>query len=258
MIFCALDRSMKQVAIKFEQDTGENTMICVEAAILKILIGSNRIPQFYHYGTHLNYKFLAMELMGSNLIDLVNYKRPYKFSLHSILKFGIQAIEAIQVVHSKGFVHRDIKPGNFLIGDSQNTSGTFYLTNFGLSKIFNKIDNVVVKPTFQGRFRGSIKYASLNAHILIELGRNDDLISLLYILVEFYNGALPWSDLDDIGIIEKLKFIYKGSKLLKWLPKQFLEFESYILSLDYTTDPDYAYLIFLLNQAASENEIDLN
>ncbi|KAA6332896.1 hypothetical protein EZS27_018637 [termite gut metagenome] len=40
-------------------------------------------------------------------------------------------------------------------------------------------------------------YASLNSHKLVELGRNDDLISLLYILVEFYNGSLPWSDIDD-------------------------------------------------------------
>ncbi|KAA6368240.1 MAG: putative Casein kinase I [Streblomastix strix] len=110
VIFCALDTSMNQVAIKFEKIAEEQPQICVESAILKLLAGTSCIPQFIHYGSYKNYKYLAMELIGPNLIDLVNYKRPYKFSLNSILKFGIQAIEALQVFHSKGFVHRDIKP----------------------------------------------------------------------------------------------------------------------------------------------------
>ncbi|KAA6400103.1 MAG: putative CK1 family protein kinase [Streblomastix strix] len=178
MIFCALDTSMKQVAIKFELDTGEQTAVCIEAAILKILDESIYIPQFYHYGIHLNYKFLAMELLGPNMIDLANYKSPYKFSLHSILKFGIQAIEAIQVVHSKGFVHRDIKPGNFLIGNSSSNSGILKLVDFELCKKIHKVDGIITKPTNKGKFRGSLMYASLNSHKLVELGRNDDLISL--------------------------------------------------------------------------------
>ncbi|KAA6390393.1 MAG: hypothetical protein EZS28_014082 [Streblomastix strix] len=67
----------------------------------------------------------------------------------------------------------------------------------------------------------------------------------------------PWSDVDELKI-QTLKEYYHGRKLLKRLPKQFLEFEQYILSLDYTTDPNYQYLIYLLNQAAEEKEINLN
>ncbi|KAA6358574.1 MAG: putative Tau-tubulin kinase 1 [Streblomastix strix] len=204
MIFCALDTSMKQVAIKLELDTGEQTAVCIEAAILKILDDSRHIPQFYRYGIHLNYKFLAMELMGPNLIDLVNYKNLYKFSLHSVLKFGIQAIETLQVVHSKGFVHRDIKPGNFLIGNSSSNSGILKLVDFELCKKIHKVDGIITKPTNKTNFRGSLMYASLNSHKLVELGRNDDLISLLYILVEFHNGTLPWSDIDETLLKMKL------------------------------------------------------
>ncbi|KAA6383326.1 MAG: putative TTBK2 protein, partial [Streblomastix strix] len=244
MIFLALDQQMQQIIIKFEKYFEEQTAVCIESAILKILANSNHIPRFFSYGQHKNYKFMAYELLGPNMIDLVNYKKPYKFSLNSVLKFGIQAIETLQV-------------GNFLIGNTQETFGTFYLIGFELCKKINRHCGVVATPTFQGRFRGSMTYASLNAHNLVELGRKDDLISLLYILVEFYNGMLPWSDVDELKI-QALKEYFHGRKLLERLPKQFLEFEQYILSLDYTTDPDYAYLTSLLKQAAVENGIDLN
>jgi hypothetical protein len=42
------------------------------------------------------------------------------------------------------------------------------------------------------RFRGSSAYASVNAHEERDLSRRDDLWSLLYVLVEFLQGDLPW------------------------------------------------------------------
>ncbi|KAA6356882.1 MAG: hypothetical protein EZS28_047591 [Streblomastix strix] len=87
-IFCAIDIKMHQVALMLEKDTDEET----------------------EYGSYKSYKFLAFQLLGPNMIDLVNYKKPFKFSLHSILKFGIQAIVTLQIVHNKDFIHRNIKP----------------------------------------------------------------------------------------------------------------------------------------------------
>ncbi|KAA6399278.1 MAG: hypothetical protein EZS28_005202 [Streblomastix strix] len=214
MIFCAIDQQMQQIAVKLEQDTDGQTTICIESAILKILANSNHIPRFFSYGQHKNCKFMAYELLGPNLIDLVNYKEPYKFSLHSVLKFGIQAIETLQIVHNKDFIHRNIKPGSFLIGNTQETFGTFYLIDFELCKKINKHHGVVTTPTNKANFRGTMMYASLNAHNLVELGRQDDLISLLYILVEFYNGMLPWSDVDELSSIQQTNTLHEFIEVL--------------------------------------------
>ncbi|KAA6386140.1 MAG: putative protein serine/threonine kinase [Streblomastix strix] len=112
----------KHVAIKFEKIVFDRPMLLNEIIILKALAGNRHYARFYQYGTHDKYKFVAMDLLGPSLIDLVNRKRPYRFCLHSLLKFGVQAIEALHALHQAGFVHRDIKPSNFVIGNSVETS----------------------------------------------------------------------------------------------------------------------------------------
>jgi tau tubulin kinase len=46
-------------------------------------------------------------------------------------------------------------------------------------------------------FRGTVRYASVNAHKNKEMGRHDDLWSLFYMLVEFMVGQLPWRKIKD-------------------------------------------------------------
>lgn len=45
--------------------------------------------------------------------------------------------------------------------------------------------------------KGTVRYASLNAHKNKEMGRHDDLWSLFYMLAEFVNGQLPWRKIKD-------------------------------------------------------------
>ncbi|KAA6393234.1 MAG: putative Tau-tubulin kinase 1, partial [Streblomastix strix] len=189
--------------------------------ILKALSGNKHFAHFYQYGTHKKYKFVVMELLGPSLIDLVNRQKPYKFNLHSLLKFGIQAIETLQAIHKAGFVHRDIKPSNFVIGSTVETSKRIYLIDFGLcKKLFIKDGNVVM-PSMKGNFRGTVRYASVNAHRRREIGRNDDLMSLIYIFVEFYSGNLPWLNIKDHDEVLRLKELYQGGSLLANMPPEF-------------------------------------
>ena len=67
------------------------------------------------------------------------------------------------------------------------------MVDFGLSKILGKKDNQP-KSSEKG-FVGNPRFASLNCHTLSELDRSDDLESMIYVLIYFHTGYLPWMNI---------------------------------------------------------------
>ncbi|KAA6362644.1 MAG: putative Tau-tubulin kinase 1, partial [Streblomastix strix] len=249
--------NQKHVAIKLEKNLPQFTLQANEVLVMKTMENSSHFAKFYQCGTHEGYKFVVMELLGPSLLQLANRQYPFKFSLSQLLKFGIQAIESLCDLHSAGFVHRDIKPDNFMIGNSQKTGGIIYLIDFGLCKRLIKQNGVIIKPQQHSSFRGTVRYASPNAHRHLELCRSDDLISLLYVLVELYMGKLPWSNITDPDIVLSLKLEYLGGQLVENMPPEFKQFDDHIFSLNYEDEPDYLYLISLFESIADNEGIDL-
>jgi len=132
-----------------------------------------------------------MELVGKNLYKLLSFCDSH-FTIQTICLFGIEALELLEHVHSKGIIHRDIKPQNFTIGTGSSIN-TIYLLDFGLAKSY--IDKSGKHKPYSNRkgFTGTIRYASYNAQRGFEQSRRDDLESLGYLFVYFYKGSLPWS-----------------------------------------------------------------
>lgn len=71
------------------------------------------------------------------------------------------------------------------------------MLDFGLARQFTTSTGEVRPPRAAAGFRGTVRYASVNAHKNKEMGRHDDLWSLFYMLVEFVNGQLPWRKIKD-------------------------------------------------------------
>ena len=101
-------------------------------------------------------------------------------------------IQRLEFLHNNHFIHRDMKPDNFLMGLKQK-QGVLYMIDFGLSKRYKDPKTAQHIPYRDGKsLTGTARYASVNTHIGIEQSRRDDLESVGYILLYFLKGSLPW------------------------------------------------------------------
>eukprot|EP01060_Flectonema_neradi_P041531 TRINITY_DN9891_c0_g2_i1.p1 TRINITY_DN9891_c0_g2~~TRINITY_DN9891_c0_g2_i1.p1 ORF type:complete len:591 (+),score=63.26 TRINITY_DN9891_c0_g2_i1:45-1817(+) len=153
-------------------------------------IRDRRLPQALHYASlGGGCSVMVMELMGPSLGDLLKMCGG-RFSINTTCLIAIQILEALKFVHSHGYVHRDIKPQNFLVGRGVDMDRIF-ICDFGLSKPYNTSG----VPKTGGKPAGTIRYVSLNAHRGVEQSRRDDLEALGYMLVHFITSKLPWNNI---------------------------------------------------------------
>jgi serine/threonine protein kinase len=110
--------------------------------------GGVGIPFVRYYGAEGEYNVMVMELLGPSLEDLFNFCNR-KLSLKTVLLLADQLISRIEFIHGKNFIHRDMKPDNFLMGlgkkvgasgeenpDSLSQGNQVYVIDFGLAKKF--------------------------------------------------------------------------------------------------------------------------
>ncbi|KAL6974934.1 non-specific serine,threonine protein kinase [Sarracenia purpurea var. burkii] len=104
-------------------------------------------------------------------------------------------INRVEYMHSRGFLHRDIKPDNFLMGLGHKANQV-YIIDYGLAKKFRDLQTHKHIPYRENKnLTGTARYASVNTHLGVEQSRRDDLESLGYVLMYFIRGSLPWQGL---------------------------------------------------------------
>ncbi|XP_068195717.1 tau-tubulin kinase 2 isoform X2 [Antennarius striatus] len=237
------------VALKVESAQQPKQVLKMEVAVLKKLQGKDHVCRFVGCGRNDRFNYVVMELQGRNLADLRRSMTRGTFSISTTLRLGRQILEAIESIHSVGFLHRDIKPSNFAMGRFPSTCRTCYMLDFGLARQFTNSCQEVRPPRPVAGFRGTVRYASVNAHKNKEMGRHDDLWSLFYMLVEFLVGQLPWRKIKDKEHVGKLKETYDHRLMLKHLPAEFGVFLEHISGLDYFTKPDYQLLMSVFDNS---------
>ena len=256
-----LGRNIKEsvpIAIKVEEN-GNRSHLYLEYEILKNIQGEEGIPHVYKFRQGHKHNYLIMELLGKSIDKLFNENKK-KFSYKTIFQIAYQMIQRIEYVHSTGYIHRDIKPGNFLVGKGEN-SKIIYIIDFGLSKRYIDKSTGGHIPYREGKgLTGTARYVSLFTHYGIEQSRRDDIEGIAYNLIYLAKGKLPWQGVRTKNKKEKHKKIMESKsqispeKLCEGLSKEFVNLLKYARELDFEERPDYKNIKLMFKNSITKND----
>jgi len=129
-----------------------------------------------------------------------------------------------------------------------NNEKYVYLIDFGLSHKYRLPGgNVHIKYDDNVPFRGTHRYASINAHDKVEQTRRDDLESLAYVLIYFLKGGLPWQNLNvdkdrRRQVIGDMKKRVSITEITESLPDVFATYLTVVRKLQFAEKPNYTLL----------------
>lgn len=198
-----------------------------------------------------------MDLLGRNLGNILRSTPDRKFALKTVLLLADQMIDRIESLHQCHYIHRDIKPDNFVMGVDERQD-TIYLIDFGLAKLYRDPDYPFnhIRLRTGLSFSGTYRYASLASLNGIEQSRRDDLESLGYSLIQMLRGSLPWNGLPKHNIriaTREMKARTSIRELCTGCPEQFRTYFAYVKNLEFKEAPDYKYLKSLFRDAYTWN-----
>ena len=140
------------------------------------------IVQIFDWGIGDEPFFVMEYIEGNTLTSIIANKRT--ISMNDILFIGAQVSSGLQAAHSKGLVHRDIKPGNIMI----TPQGKVKVTDFGIVSLQNEESDI----TKTGSILGTASYISPEQAQGKPVSKESDLYSLGTVLYELITGKPPF------------------------------------------------------------------
>ena len=213
-------------------------------------LASLGIPYHRGNGSHDfkgdKYRFLVMDRLGKDLQQLFQSGKR-TFPPKAAYNIALKVLDSLEYIHSKGYVHNDIKAQNLLLGYGRTKENDLYLVDFGLvSKYHRNGVHLQYKPDERKAHDGTIEYTSRDAHIGAH-SRRSDLEILGYNLVHWMSGKLPWMDnLSDHQYVHNQKNGFmRDIQSFLWrcfedqYPDVLEDYLNYVVSLEFDTAPNY-------------------
>lgn len=134
--------------------------------------------------------FLVMEYIeGVSLKEVLRQKGP--LSVERFLEIFIQCCEGLAHAHSKGIVHRDMKPSNVMLVSGPSGGDLVKIVDFGVAKIMPRNDGTLMELTRTGDVVGSPHYMSPEQCMGAAMDWRTDIYSLGCVMYEAITGRVP-------------------------------------------------------------------
>lgn len=236
-------RTRQHVAIKFARKIEGRSTLVNEARIMIHLRRTIPIPRIRDYGIYKDdVNYLAMDLLGpplyyDNIIQNKAEEPPRGRMSINLLNICMQLLNIMRQLHRSGFIYRDVKPSNFLMGQSPNR-WKVYLIDLGFVKRIPP--KSVVNDDIRTTPVGTIDYMSVNAHEGREQTRRDDLESLAYLFYYMHNGSLPWAGLTNHTSVAREK--RENEEFKRKCPPNVANYLKFVSDYEANEVPDYKIL----------------
>ncbi|KAH1084879.1 hypothetical protein AAZX31_07G014400 [Glycine max] len=249
-----------EVALKLEHRTSKGCTYGppYEWQVYNTLGGSHGVPQVHYKGRQGDYYVMVMDMLGPSLWDVWNNSN-HHMTTEMVACIAIEAISILEKMHSRGYVHGDVKPENFLLGaPGTPDEKKLFLVDLGLATKWrdSTTGSHVEYDQRPDVFRGTVRYASVHAHLGRTASRRDDLESLAYTLIFLLRGRLPWQGFQGENkgfLVCKKKMGTSPETLCCFSPLPFKQFVEHVVNLKFDEEPNYAKYISLFDGIVGPN-----
>jgi len=155
----------------------------------EIPVPAGPLPVSWRYQSANGFCFLAMERLGTTLSEKMKDAHSMTPAA-TVFNIAAQIILGLEFLHSLGYVFRDVKPDNFMLGLNENKDKV-YIVDFGAA--FKNILHTGKQSDATTAPAGTPLYMSRDVHHSKAPGPCDDLESLGYMMIWMLTGTLPWA-----------------------------------------------------------------
>ncbi|KAL5765203.1 hypothetical protein ACOSQ2_017797 [Xanthoceras sorbifolium] len=249
-----------EVALKFEHrnSKGCNYGPPYEWQVYNTLGGSHGVPRVHYKGKQGDYYVMVMDMLGPSLWDVWN-SSGQAMSTEMVACIAVESLSILEKMHSRGYVHGDVKPENFLLGQpSTSQDKKLFLVDLGLATKWRDSTSGMHVEYDQrpDMFRGTVRYASVHAHLGRTASRRDDLESLAYTLIFLHRGRLPWQGYQGDNksfLVCKKKMATSPEMLCCFCPPPLKQFLEIVVNMKFDEEPNYSKLISLFEGLLGPN-----